>query len=102
MGDGNSRNGKRTNVNSLLRVGLLDHTDGRIGYKNEKNNKGFHECTPPACPFRIFEESEDEGDDSGGEKDEDQLVLELFEDELPKRRWRVFRQFCKLVRAPRV
>ena len=84
-----------THVDSLLRVGLLDYTDSRIGDKNEQNHERFDERAPPTRPFRVFEEREDERDDSRGKEDENELVLELFEDEFPQwSRW-IFRELCR-------
>lgn len=74
---------RTTNINCPLRVGLLDYTDCRVRDEDEQDNQGLYECAPPARAFRVLKECEDERHDSGCQEDEDELVLELFEDELP-------------------
>lgn len=74
---------RTTNVDCPLRVGLLDDTDCRVRDEDEQNDEGLYERAPPAGALRVLKECEDEGDDSGCQEDEDELVLELFEDELP-------------------
>lgn len=70
-------------INRPLRIILLDDTDGRVRDEDEQNNQGLYERAPPAGALRVLKECEDERDDSGCQEDQDELVLELFEDELP-------------------
>lgn len=54
-------------------------------------NGRIDECAPAAL---VLEEGEQEGDGSRTEEDEDELVLELLEDELPQRGRGFFRNGC--------
>lgn len=74
---------RTTNINCPLRVGLLDDTDCRVRDEDEQNDEGLYERAPPTGALRVLKECEDERHDSGCQEDEDELVLELFEDELP-------------------
>ena len=50
-------------------------------------NDGIDKCAPAAF---VLEQGQDEGHGSGAKEDEDELILELLEDELPERRRRLF------------
>jgi hypothetical protein len=49
----------------------------------------------------VFEQGKHEGHGGRAEQDDDELVLELLEDELPDGRGRVFWQRCSLALATR-
>jgi hypothetical protein len=58
--------------------------------------KGTYDCRVyKGCPaLAVFEERKHKRDSGRAEQDDDELVLELLEDELPDGRWRVFWQRC--------
>lgn len=55
-------------------------------------NCGINECAPATL---LFKERKDEGHSSGSEKNNDQLVLELLQDQLPNGRRRFLGDGCK-------
>lgn len=57
---------------------------------------GVDECAPTAL---LLEEGQDEGDDSGAQEDDDKLVLELLEDQLPDRGGRLLSDGCVKYRS---
>jgi hypothetical protein len=59
-----------------------------IGYAAGTYNSGINKGTPAAL---FLEKGEHKGDGSGTKQNEDELVLELLEDELPERCWGLFR-----------
>lgn len=56
-------------------------------WRTKTYNNRIDECAPAAF---VLEQGQDEGHSSGAKEDEDELVLELLEDELPKRRRGLF------------
>ena len=61
----------------LLGRRFLADTDDGVQDQNSEDNGGVDECGPSLL---FFKESEDEGDSSAGQEDDDELVLELLED----------------------
>jgi len=64
----------------LLSAALLRDTDDGIKNQNGENDGGVDEGAPATL---VLKEGEGEGNGGRAEKDDDQLVLELLEDELP-------------------
>ena len=55
----------------------------------------YHCWVDEGTPAALFlEKGEHEGNDSGTEEDNDELILELLEDELPDRGGRLFGDGC--------
>lgn len=71
-----------THVNSFLRVRLLDDPNRGVCDENEENDQRLYKCTPPGRA-RVFKQRKHERDDGRREQNENELVLELFKDELP-------------------
>jgi hypothetical protein len=96
--------------NGLFSAALLRNTDDGIENQDGQNlhdielaygsafqyggsarktyNYGVHESGPS---ISAFEQGEDEGYGGGSEKNQDELILELLQNQLPQRSWRVFR-----------
>lgn len=75
-----------THINGLFRVALLNNTDSGVCDEDEQDYSGLYEGTKRRGILLVFEQGQDEGYDGRAKKDQDELVLELLEDELPKRR----------------
>lgn len=63
----------------------------RSASQDSTHHSRVDKCAPTAL---IFKERKGEGDNSGTEKNDDKLILELLEDELPDRGGRFFRDSC--------
>ena len=77
--------------NGLLGRRFLADTDDGVQDQDSEDNGGVDECGPSLL---FFEKGEDEGNGSAGKEDDDELVLELLEDELPQRSRRLFGNGC--------
>ena len=77
----------------LLGAALLRDADDGVENQDGEDDGRVDKGTPAAL---LLEEGEDEGDGSGSEEYDDQLVLELLEDELPDRGRRLFGDGCCL------
>lgn len=71
-----------THVDSFLRVRLLDDPDRGICDENEENDQRLYERTPPSRAL-VFKQRKHKRDDCRREQNENELVFELFKDELP-------------------
>jgi hypothetical protein len=80
--------------NSLLGRRFLADTDDGVQDQDGKDDGGIDEGGPS---FLFFEKSEDEGDGGAGQEDDNELVLELLEDELPERSGRLFGNGCSAI-----
>ena len=69
----------------FLCIGLLDDTNGCVYNEDEKDYKGFNECAEKRTTFPGFYESENEGDEGRCQQNEDKLIFELLEHQLPQR-----------------
>lgn len=65
-----------------MKVTDLPDTNNGIGNKDKENNKGLNKSSESV--LRRFEEGQKEGDKGSREKDEDKMVLELFQYQLYK------------------
>jgi hypothetical protein len=75
-----------THINGLFRVALLNNTDSGVCDEDEQDYSRLYKGTKRRGILLGFEQGQDEGYDGRAKKDQDELVLELLEEELPKRR----------------
>ena len=68
-------------ADGLLCLRLRDDSHGGVGHKNEKNDCRIHKGSHPMLPIQ---DSEQKGDDGGGNEDLHKKIIELLQDELPK------------------
>lgn len=73
--------------NGLLGRRFLANTNDGVQDQDGKDNGGVDEGGPSLL---FFEKGEDEGDGGAGQEDDNELVLELLEDELPEGSGRLF------------
>ena len=84
-------NEEATHINGLFCVALLDNADRRVCDEDEQDHRRFHEGAKGRGGFGFLEQGQDEGDDRRAEKNENELVFELFEDKFPEWGSRFFR-----------
>ena len=76
----------------------MKDTDGSIGNENEQDDRRLNERREQRAfiPSLIkLDKSENKRDYGRPKQDKYEPVLELLKDQLPKRCWRVFREFCR-------
>lgn len=91
---------KKTKINKnkcyldrLFSVGFLDDTDGGVGDQNQENNNRFDKG---GAGVVLLQHGEDERDTGGNKKDNNELILELFQNHLPERSGFFLGEFCFL------
>lgn len=90
----------RTHLDGLLGIRLLHHPDDSISDEDEEDDGGLDKGGP--FVVTLLEQGEAKGDDGRDEEDDDELVLKLFEDELPQWGSGLLRDLCEVFESAQV